>query len=78
MHLLLLLFQYGLAGIVSRRNPLKLLRTMLPAYMTALGTQSSAATIPVTLERTIRNGVNPELADSSSRSTRRFISRAAF
>ena len=62
MHLLLLLFQYGLAGIVSRRNPLKLLRTMLPAYMTALGTQSSAATIPVTLERTIRNGVNPELA----------------
>lgn len=30
--------------------------------MTALGTQSSAATIPVTLERTIRNGVNPELA----------------
>lgn len=46
MHLLLLLFQYGLAGIVSRRNPLKLLRTMLPAYMTALGTQSSAATIP--------------------------------
>ena len=32
---------------VSRRNPLKLLRTMLPAYMTALGTQSSAATIPV-------------------------------
>ena len=62
LHLLLLLFQYGLAGIVSRRNPLKLLRTMLPAYMTALGTQSSAATIPVTLERTIRNGVNPELA----------------
>ena len=62
MHLLLLLFQYGLAGIVSRRNPLKLLRTMLPAYMTALGTQSSAAPIPVTLERTIRNGVNPELA----------------
>ena len=25
---------------------------MLPAYFTALGTQSSAATIPVTLEQT--------------------------
>lgn len=62
MHVLLLLFQYGVAGLVSKRNPLALLRTMLPAYFTALGTQSSAATIPVTLERTIRNGVNPELA----------------
>ena len=39
-----------------------MLRTMLPAYVTALGTQSSAATIPVTLERTLRLGVRPELA----------------
>ena len=58
----LLLIQFLVAGIVGRRNPLRLLRTMLPAYATALGTQSSAATIPVTLEQTIRNGVNRELA----------------
>lgn len=58
----LLLFQFSVAGIAARRNPLKMLRTMLAAYVTALGTQSSAATIPVTLERTQRLGVRPELA----------------
>lgn len=60
--LLLLLFQFSVAGLAARRNPLTMLRTMLPAYVTALGTQSSAATIPVTLERTLRLGVRPELA----------------
>ena len=60
--LLLLAFQFTTAGLVARRNPFAMLRTMLPAYLTALGTQSSAATIPVTLERTLRLGVRPELA----------------
>ena len=58
----LLLFQFSVAGLAARRNPRKMLRTMLAAYVTALGTQSSAATIPVTLERTQRLGVRPELA----------------
>lgn len=65
MHIVLLLFQFTLAGIVGRKNPLKMLRTMLPAYFTALGTQSSAATIPVTLRQTIQMGVNPEVAGFS-------------
>ena len=38
---------------------------MLPAYFTALGTQSSAATIPVTLRQTISLGVNPDVAGFS-------------
>lgn len=63
MHVLLLLFQYLLAGVISGKNPFKSLLTMMPAYMTALGTQSSAATIPVTLAQTKKNGVDPELAD---------------
>ena len=63
MHILLLLFQYSLAGIITKRNPVKALITMLPAYMTALGTQSSAATIPVTLAQAKKNGVDEELAD---------------
>lgn len=63
MHVLLLLFQYLLAGAISGKNPFKSLLTMMPAYMTALGTQSSAATIPVTLAQTKKNGVDPELAD---------------
>ena len=62
MHIALLLFQFSVAGIVAKVNPLKALVTMLPAYMTALGTQSSAATIPVTLDRAIKNGVDEKLA----------------
>lgn len=60
--ILLLLLQFSAAGAVARKNPLRMMRTMLPAYVTALGTQSSAATIPVTLDRTLRLGVRPELA----------------
>ena len=62
MTVVLLLLQYAVAGIVTRRNPLRLLRTMLPAYFTALGTSSSAATIPVTLRQTVQNGVAPSVA----------------
>ena len=62
LHILLLLIQFAVAGAISRRNPLKLLQNMLPAYATALGTQSSAATIPVTLAQTIRNGVRKNIA----------------
>lgn len=62
LHVLLLLIQFGIAGAVARRNPLKLLATMLPAYATALGTQSSAATIPVTLAQTKKNGVRENIA----------------
>ncbi|MBE5033973.1 dicarboxylate/amino acid:cation symporter [Gallalistipes aquisgranensis] len=60
--LVLLLVQFSTAGAVAHRNPLRLLRTMLAAYVTALGTQSSAATIPVTLDRTLRCGVRPSVA----------------
>lgn len=35
---------------------------MLPAYFIALGTQSSAATIPVTLKQTVSNGVSEDVA----------------
>lgn len=59
---LVLLIQFSIAGLVARRNPFKLLLVMLPAYATALGTQSSAATIPVTLAQTLKNGVREDLA----------------
>lgn len=63
MTLLILIVQFGIAGFVARRNPFKLLCNMLDAYVTALGTQSSAATIPVTIAATIRNGVTPSVAN---------------
>lgn len=62
MTVILLFLQFFIAGSVGKANPFRLFRNMLPAYMTALGTQSSAATIPVTLEQTVKNGVRPELA----------------
>ena len=62
LHIVVLILQFSVAGIVTKRNPFKLLVTMLPAYFTALGTQSSAATIPVTLKQTIKNKVNEDVA----------------
>ncbi|MFB9058143.1 dicarboxylate/amino acid:cation symporter [Mariniflexile ostreae] len=62
LHILLLVLQYTIAGALTKKNPIKLLATMMPAYFTALGTQSSAATIPVTLEQTLKNGVSEKIA----------------
>lgn len=62
LHIFVLLLQYSIAGLLTRKNPLKLLQRMLPAYFTALGTQSSAATIPVTLEQAKKNGVRADVA----------------
>lgn len=62
IHIGILLLQFAIAGGFVRKNPLKLLWTMLPAYFTALGTQSSAATIPVTLEQSRKNGVSEDIA----------------
>ena len=62
LHILLLLLQYTIAGVLVKKNPIKLLATMMPAYFTALGTQSSAATIPVTLEQAKKNGVSKNIA----------------
>lgn len=62
MHIVWLLLQFIIAGVVSGRNPFRLLRTMMPAYFTALGTQSSAATIPVTLQQTKKTGIQESIA----------------
>lgn len=62
IHIGILILQFAIAGGFARRNPFRLLWTMLPAYFTALGTQSSAATIPVTLEQTRKNGVSEDVA----------------
>ena len=58
LHIFLLVFQYTIAALFVHRNPFKLLGKMMPA----LGTQSSAATIPVTLRQTIKNGVTEDIA----------------
>ena len=62
IHIGILILQFCIAGAVSGKNPFKLLWNMMPAYFTALGTQSSAATIPVTLEQSRKNGVSEDVA----------------
>ena len=62
LHVLILIYEFCIAGAIVKHNPFRLLWNMLPAYLTALGTSSSAATIPVTLKQTVKNGVSEEVA----------------
>ena len=62
LHIVILLYEFLIAGTLARKNPLRMLMNMMPAYFTALGTSSSAATIPVTLKQTKKNGVSDEIA----------------
>lgn len=57
-----LMIQFIVAGLIVRKNPLRCLWTMLPAYLTGWGSCSSAATIPYTLAQTKKNGVSDETA----------------
>ena len=57
MHLICIAIQFCIAGAVSKKNPLTLIKNQIPGYTTALGTQSSAATIPVNLQCAETDGV---------------------
>lgn len=62
LEVVILLTQYIVAGAIGKKNPIKSLLTMMPAYLTALGTSSSAATIPVTLRQAKKNGISDAVA----------------
>lgn len=49
-HFIWLTLLYSAAGIISGENPLEVIKHYLPAYLTAVGTMSSAATLPVSLK----------------------------
>lgn len=63
LQLTYIFIQYCIAGAIKRENPFKLIKNMIPAYMTAVGTQSSAATIPVTIQCVKNNEVSEEVLD---------------
>ncbi|PID05388.1 MULTISPECIES: dicarboxylate/amino acid:cation symporter [unclassified Sporosarcina] len=63
LHLIMLTFQYTVAGTLNKKNPFVLMKTMLPAYLTAIGTQSSAATIPVTLRQAKKTGASERVTN---------------
>lgn len=63
MHWLWLSVLYIATGVLLKRNPIELVKNMLPAYFTALGTMSSAATIPVSLQSSKANNVKEDVAN---------------
>ncbi len=63
LHWVWITLLFVLAGMRTGHSPLTLMRNMLPAYFTALGTMSSAATIPVSLQCSKNNGVSEDVAN---------------
>lgn len=63
LQIVYLIIQFTTAGIISSKNPLKMLKNQIPAYLTAIGTQSSAATIPVNVECAKNNGISKEIRE---------------
>lgn len=63
LHWVYIISMFIIAGFKAGLSPLKLIKNMLPAYFTALGTMSSAATIPVTLRSVKDNEVNDDVAN---------------
>lgn len=61
MHLVCILVQFIVAGAISKKNPFTLIKNQIPGYTTALGTQSSAATIPVNLQCAAADGVSEQI-----------------
>ncbi|MGA2655275.1 MAG: dicarboxylate/amino acid:cation symporter [Gammaproteobacteria bacterium] len=63
LQIIWLLVLYIAAGIISKQNPFKLLRNMLPAYLTAFGTMSSVSTIPVSMRAQKSNHVHESIVN---------------
>lgn len=63
LHIVYLVIQFTTAGFVTGKNPLKMLKNQIPGYLTAVGTQSSAAAIPVNVECAKNNGVSKEIRE---------------
>src|SRR5699024_4183738 len=49
-HFIWLAVLYGIAGVISGENPKEVFKHYVSPYLTAVGTMSSAATLPVALE----------------------------
>lgn len=63
LHILYIVGQFVIAGVIGKKNPVTLIKNQIPAYITAIGTQSSAATIPVNLESAKKNKVSKQIRD---------------
>lgn len=63
LHIIYLCLQFSVAGMYAKKNPIQMLKNQIPGYLTAVGTQSSAATIPVNIECAEKNGVSSQIRE---------------
>lgn len=63
LHLLYLAFMFAVVGAYAGKNPIKMMKNQIPGWLTAAGTQSSAATIPTNVEIARKNGVAEQIAN---------------
>ena len=63
LHFIYLICQFSFAGAIGKKNPFTMLKNQVPGYLTAIGTQSSAATIPVNVECAEKNGVSKQIRE---------------
>ncbi|MEG1150461.1 MAG: cation:dicarboxylase symporter family transporter, partial [Bacilli bacterium] len=63
LHLIYICGQFTIAGAYSKTNPIEMIKNQIPGYLTAVGTQSSAATIPVNVECAEKNGVSKQIRE---------------
>ena len=63
LHIIYISTLFVIAGIISKKNPIIFIKNQIPGYVTALGTQSSAATIPINIECAKNNGVSHEIRE---------------
>ncbi len=63
LSIIYLIIQYCVAGLIARKNPIKMLWNIVPAYLTGFSICSSSACIPVTYECALKNGVRKDIAD---------------
>jgi Na+/H+-dicarboxylate symporter len=63
LQLTYLFVMFLVAGAIGKKNPFMLMKNQIPAYLTAVGTQSSAATIPVNVACAEKNGVSKQIRE---------------
>lgn len=63
LHLIYIACMFFVAGAYGGKNPIQLMKNQIPGYLTAVGTQSSAATIPVNVTCAEKNGVSKQIRD---------------
>ena len=63
LHLVYITIMFIISGSYVGKNPFAMIKNEVKGYLTAVGTQSSAATIPVNLQCAANNGVSREIGD---------------